>query len=139
MRLLLDTNVVVSALLWGGTPSRFIEAAVAGEIELVMSPDLFEELFEVLGRRHLASRLAQVPAAAEALGLYEKLAIRVTPLEIPRVLAADPDDDRVLACAAAGRVDVLVTGDHALLELASHAGIPILSPKDALERIASKP
>lgn len=58
MRLVLDTNVDVSALVWGGVPYRLIEAAAAGDVDLVTSPALLAELRDVLGREHLASRMA---------------------------------------------------------------------------------
>ena len=81
MRLVLDTNVVVSALVWGGVPYRLIEAAAAGDVELVTSPALLAELRDVLGRQHLASRLAQQRSSVEqAIGLYAELAISVSPL-----------------------------------------------------------
>ncbi|MCW5623960.1 MAG: putative toxin-antitoxin system toxin component, PIN family [Burkholderiales bacterium] len=71
MRLVLDTNVVVSALVWGGVPFRLIESAAAGDIELVTSPALLIELHDVLSRKHLASRLANQRATVEqAKALY---------------------------------------------------------------------
>lgn len=65
MRLVLDTNVVVSALVWGGVPYKLIEAAVAGDIELVTSPALQAELQPVLAREHLASCLTQQRSSVE--------------------------------------------------------------------------
>ena len=58
MRVVLDTNIVISALLWGGLPYRLLQLAVAGEIEVLTSPALLAELAEVLERTHLASRIA---------------------------------------------------------------------------------
>lgn len=58
MRVVLDTNVVVSALVWGGTSYKLLQAATAGDIELYTSPALLAELREVLAREHLASRLS---------------------------------------------------------------------------------
>lgn len=137
MRLLLDTNVVVSALVWGGVPGRLVEAAVNGDTELVTSPALIEELREVLSRPHLASRIAGDPRIGEAIALYERLAIRATPLEVPRVVLADPDDDHVLAGAVAGRADILVSGDRDLLAFESHGGVLILTPAATLDRIST--
>jgi uncharacterized protein len=112
-----------------------IEAAVNGEVELVTSPALVEELREVLAKPHLASKIAGDSRIGEAIQLYESLAIRATPLEVPRVVAADPDDDHVLACAVASRADILVSGDRDLLALAGRVAIPVLSPAAALERL----
>lgn len=55
MRLLLDTNVVVSAVIWGGTPLKLLQAAVEGDVELYTSPALLAELRGVFGREHRSS------------------------------------------------------------------------------------
>lgn len=136
MRLLLDTNVVVSALIWGGLPYRLIEAAAAGDIELVTSPALLAELRDVLGREHLASRLAQQRSSVEqAIGLYAELAIGVSPLDTPRVVPGDADDDHVIAAAVAGDAELIVSGDRHLLSMRSHRGIEIVSAAVALARV----
>lgn len=137
MRVVLDTNIVVSALLWGGLPDRLLQAAIDGEIELVTSPVLLEELREVLARPHLVARLADQRSTVEqALALYARLAIQVSPLATPSVIAADPDDDHVLACALAARADLIVSGDKRhLLSLKSYQGMPIVTPAEAVRLI----
>lgn len=138
MRAVLDTNVVVSALLWGGTPERLIQAAIDGALELATSPALIEELREVLARPPLASRLTQERMRAEqAVSLYARLATQVSPLAIEKIVTADPDDDEVLACAIAARADLVVSGDRHLTALKTHRGIRILTPALALEIIAT--
>ncbi len=134
MRIVPDTNVVVSALIWGGTPFRLIQAASAGDIELYTSPVLLAELREVLSRAHLAERLTeQRSSVEEAVGLYGELAIRLSPLETPRVVPGDADDDHVIALAVAARAHLIVSGDKAhLIPLGSVGGIPIVSPAQAV-------
>ena len=136
MRLVLDTNVVVSALIWGGVPYKLIEAAAAGDIELVTSSALLAELRDVLGREHLASRLAKQHSGVEqAIGFYGELAISVSPLATPRVVPGDADDDHVIAAAVAGGVDVVVSGDRHLLSMGSHQGISIVNAAEAVRRV----
>lgn len=136
MRLVLDTNVVVSALVWGGVPYQLIEAAAAGDIELVTSPALLTELRDVLGRAHLASRLTQQRSTVEqAIALYAELAISVSPLATPRVVPGDVDDDHVIAAAVAAGAKIVVSGDRHLLGLGSHQGIAIVNAAEAVRRV----
>lgn len=138
MRFVLDTNVVVSALVWGGVPYKLIEAAAAGDIELVTSPALLVELRDVLGREHLASRLAaQRSSVEQAIAFYAELAISVSPLSTPRVVPGDADDDHVIAAAVAASAEIVVSGDRHLLSLGSHQAIDIVAPAEALGRLPS--
>jgi putative PIN family toxin of toxin-antitoxin system len=138
VKFVLDTNVVVSALVWGGTPYLLIEAAAAGDIELYTSPMLLSELREVLGREHLASRLATQRSSVDtAFALYAELAISVSPLATPRVVPDDVDDDHVIAAALAANADLVVSGDRHLLSVGSHQGIGIVEPVEAVKRIVA--
>lgn len=129
MRVVLDTNVVVSGLIWGGKPYQLLQAATDGDITLYTSPVLLDELREVLAREHLASRLAKKasPSSVElAVGSYGELAVVVSPLATPKA-SRDPDDDEVLACALAAQADLIVSGDGDLLTLGSFQGIAIVT------------
>ena len=136
MRVILDTNVVVSALLWGGAPYRLVQAAVAGDIELFTSPMLVTELGEILARKHLRAKLAEHhTSAAELTALYGDLARPVSPLATPRVVPYDPDDDHVVACALAASAEAIISGDRHLLRLAQYKGIRIFTVAQAVQII----
>ena len=139
VRIVLDTNVVVSALIWGGTPYKLVQAAVDRDLVLCTSPALLDELRGVLARPHLAGRLVrQRSSVAQAVALYGALAICMSPTDVPPVVAEDPDDDRVIAAAVVARAELLVSGDRHLLALGTHAGVRVATPAEAvrLARIA---
>ena len=137
MRIVLDTNVVVSGVLWTNAPRRLIEAILDAQVEAFTSLALLEELLEVAGRHHLAKRMAEHPFTPAALvDYYRSITEIVTPTPIGRVVPNDPDDDLLIATAIAARAQLIVSGDRAVLSVATHRGIDIVSPAQAIARIA---
>lgn len=137
MRLVLDTNVAASGLLWGGTPAQLLDAAQIGEVELFTSAVLLAELAGILKREKFAKALAATGLSVEELVLgYAALATVIMPAEIPPTIAADPGDDLVLACALAAKADLIVSGDKHLHSLGEHyQGIAIVRPAEAMRLI----
>ncbi len=134
MRAVADTNVVVSGLLWSGHPRQLLDLARSGQIDLFTSPALLAELEDVLSRKKFRRRLDHAGVELEELVLgYAALARVIVPAEIRSVIAEDPDDDEVLACALAARADLIVSGDRHLLKLGDYQGIRIVRPLEALE------
>ncbi len=118
MRLVADTNVLVSALLWQGTPGRLIELAGEHECRLFTSRALLDELSEVLHRKKLAKQVLSTGlTAAQMLHNYQRLASVVTARRLAQQVSRDADDDAVLACALAAQADLIVSGDADLLVL----------------------
>lgn len=84
MRVVLDTNVVVSALHWGGVPYRVLQLSQVDEIEIVTSPVMLAELADVLGRAHLAPQIALLNMSAAALvGQFHSLRSPFHPAPCP--------------------------------------------------------
>ena len=123
VRIVLDTNVVLSALLWPGTPYHLLAAiGQRSSIQLYSSTALLEELADVLTRASAAKRLALIGRSArEVLADYVEAIELVEPASVPRVVVGDVDDDQVIAAAVAARADLIVSGDRKhLLPLGSH-------------------
>jgi putative PIN family toxin of toxin-antitoxin system len=136
-RLVIDTNVVVSALLWGGKPLDLLALAEQGEIRLYTSPPLIAELEVTIAKPKLARVLAASGrSTAEHVTDYRRLAT-LTRRALPEgAWSRDPDDDRVIACALAARADFLVTGDEDLLTLGEVESVRIVSPAELLTALA---
>lgn len=138
MRLVLDTNTVLSGLLWGGTPGRLIDAAEAGRIELASSAALLAELQGVLSREKFAKPLAKRGLTVrDVFDGYAALVTIVTPAVIAPTIIRDPADDQVLAAALAAQVHLIVSGDAHLLDLKSFHSIEIVTATIAVHHIGS--
>lgn len=140
MRIVLDTNVVLSALLWQGTPHRLLATIQQrGDIQLITTTALLEEFADVLSRPSATRRLAMIGrSASEILTDYVEATALIEPGEVLRVVVHDADDDQVIAAAVASRADLIVSGDRRhLLPLGSHQGIDIVEPAEALRRLAN--
>jgi putative PIN family toxin of toxin-antitoxin system len=134
--LVLDTNVWISALLWSGPPNDILRIGESRGIVLVASPSIIEETREVLARPKFAPRIGALETSVGEL--VESLVTVVEVIDEPiaePVIGADPDDDRVLACAVAGRARWIVSGDAHLLALKRYKRIGILTPAEVLLKL----
>ncbi len=122
MRVVLDPNVLISALLFGGVPEQPLRRGLDGSFDMASSETLLDELEDKLRDRFRFGR-ARARLVREELEAAVDLAV---PEEVPAV-ARDADDDHVLAAAVAGSEDVIVTGDKDLLVLERHAGVRIMT------------
>ena len=140
MRVVADTNTVVSGLLWHGNPRQVLEAARGGTLQLYTTAALLAEIEEVLQRAKFAQRLSLAGVTSHTLVMgYAALAWLIEPAVIEPVIIADPDDDVVLACAVAARAEAIVSGDNHLLDLKQYEGIQIFTAAQLLARIEKAP
>ena len=136
VRIVVDTNIVVSGLIWHGAPRRVLDTARAGTITLFTSTELLAELEDVLRRPKFALLIARVPTTSdELIASYRALATVVIAPPLPVAVADDPDDDAVLACAVAAQAQAIVSGDDDLLRLDTYQGIAILTAPTLLARV----
>ena len=137
MRLVLDTNVVASAMLWGGSPRLLLQARRERRVELYTSTPLLEELTDILSRRKFEKKIAVSMLTVDQLvDGYAELAQAVRPTPTPRI-ASDPDDDVVIGTALAAKADLLVTGDRLLLLVTRYQGVRIVGVAEALKMIVA--
>ncbi|MDD2763025.1 MAG: putative toxin-antitoxin system toxin component, PIN family [Opitutaceae bacterium] len=129
MKIVLDTNVLVAALVADGLCRDLVRRRVRGH-ELCTSDALLKELTATL-RGKFRVPVGDVPWLAE----YRARATVVKAQPLPAPVCRDPDDDAVLATALAAQADAIIIGDDDLLTLKNHADIPILSPRQFLEHL----
>ena len=135
MRVVLDTNVLISALITSGTPpDGLYRAWLHGEFELVTSTAQIAEITDVVSRPRL-QKLIDADEAEDILDNIDSYAFVLD--DPPEVnLSPDPRDNPILAAAIAGDVDLIVSGDKKhLLGLAEIEGIPIVTARKALDLI----
>ena len=138
VRAVIDTNVLLSGLLWHGQPHALLEHVRAGTLAMLSSPALLAELSDVIGRVKFDAILVRSKTTRErALSKVRQLAEVIEPPPLAQPVCRDPDDDEVLALALAAKVDLIVSGDDDLLVLQVFGGIPIFTPAQAFQRIGT--
>lgn len=138
LRIVADTNSVVSGLLWFGAPSRLVDAALDGKVRFVTSIVLLAELDRVLQRPKFEQQLTKRGlGVTDIFDGYVALSELVEAGPIEPVIIADPDDDHVLAAALAGKVDAIISGDTHLLDIGSYQNIPIMRVTQFLTKLSS--
>ena len=124
MRVVLDTNVIVSGLNFPGNERLVLELALRGRFELYLSPFILEEVVGVLGRKFGWSE----ERSAQAIKMLEDTATVIEPVRFSEVVEGGHADNRILECAVDAGADCLVTGDRRhLLHLEEHQGTRILN------------
>ena len=137
MRIVIDTNIWISGLLWKGDAWRLLKLAEQGKVELCIAYAMLLELEEVLGYARLQARLATLQETPSQLATYALNLCSV--FDVSRrglpIVEADPDDDIFLLCALEAQASYLVTHDRHLLALKIYQGIPIVTLTDFFQQV----
>lgn len=129
-RFVLDTNVVVSALSWGGLSQKTIDIIQQNSWGIITTKALIDELIVTLDKPKLSPILAKVGKPASwFITQYTTLVTWVLRVFVPSDVTRDPKDVIVLACVIGGQADAIVTGDKDLLVLTNYQNIAIMSPQ----------
>ena len=134
MRVVLDTNVLLSAILFAGTPGRILEAWRTGKVEFVLAPDIADEYVRVAER--LEERYDDVEIQP-IIALVIQNATLVSATRLPSPVCDDPDDDKFLACARGSGTHIVVSGDKKLRATSGYEGIQVLTPREFIDRFLS--
>lgn len=135
MRAVLDTNVVMSAIFFGGDPKTIVRAAVSKRVELVATKAVLAEYHEVAERLH-----EHYPAVSfrRPLAILESIVKLVRPATLGGAVCRDPDDDAIIACALGGKAKIICSGDDDLLALNGFRGLEILKPREFKTRYLTR-
>jgi len=133
VKAILDTNVVISGIFFGGVPQAVLEAWADGKFELCLSPLIFDEYLRTCDRLAESNPgLAHLEVLATLVGNGTLIP---DPSEVAEV-SADPDDDKFMACARSCEA-IVVSGDQHLLDVSGWEGVEVLNPRDFLTRLST--
>lgn len=131
MKVVLDTNVFISAVFFGGVPGKILRAWRDGKIQITLSSAIVEEYIDVLHR--LEKRYPPIEAEPViGLLLTGTEIIAVPPLD--KQVSTDPDDDKFIACGMASKAEFLISGDRHLLAVDDFKSLKIVSPSDFIKK-----
>ena len=135
--IVIDTNVIVSALLFGGKPGKLIQLWKAGQIQPLISKEITEEYLRVLAypKFNLSEKEIGFLFNHEILPYFK--AVRIKPGRLKTTIKADPSDDMFIRCAVSGMCKIIISGDRHLLDLKTYDKIRILSVSLFLKEFAS--
>ena len=131
MRTILDTNVLISGIFFGGIPGKIVTAWRDTAVRIVTSPEILSEYANVL------HRLSVKHPGIDPYPILALLAANCECVESPQLSAPvcdDPDDDKFFACAVASGVSVIVSGDSHLLTQSGYRDIAVLRPAEIVEQ-----
>ena len=131
MRVVLDTNVLISGIFFAGLPGRIVTAWRDAAVRVVTSPEILAEYADVL------KRLASKRPGIDPYPILALLATNCECVESPHLsgpVCDDPDDDKFFACAVASGVSVIVSGDSHLLTRSGYHDITVLRPAEVLKQ-----
>ncbi|MCL5103354.1 MAG: putative toxin-antitoxin system toxin component, PIN family [Armatimonadetes bacterium] len=137
MKVVLDTNVLISAFIYGGAPLRLVELAESGVLDVVTSEEAVSERQAVLSRGKFALRMAAMGLKASTiLSRYREVTSVVEP-GLREAMCTDPADDLFIAIAVAAGADAIVSGDSHLRSCSNRCPVPVMTVAECLSSLSS--
>lgn len=133
IRAVFDTNIVLSAFLWGGLPLQALDLIRNEKAVLLTTDDLTREFQDVISRSKFATTIAKLNETPESLiEVYISLTEWVEPEMVDPTIVRDSKDAKVLACALGGKADIIVSGDQDLTVLGQFGNTQIITASEFL-------
>ena len=131
MKIVLDTNVLVSGIFFSGPPRRILDAWTEGVIQFVVSVPILEEY------RRVATELEKQYPTVNIGPIFDFLLVHAEitfPRALPAQVSPDPEDEKFIECALSAGIKLIVSGDKDLLGVSGYEGIRVLRPRAFVER-----
>ena len=136
MKVVVDTNVFVSAVLFGGIPGRILDMWRDGDIDLLLTPKILSEYEDIVHRLHVRyPRVDPEPIVS----LVIRRGVFVADEELSQPVSIDLDDDKFLAAAIAGESKIVVSGDKHVRDVSGYRQVEVLTPAQFVRRYGSEP
>jgi putative PIN family toxin of toxin-antitoxin system len=132
MRIVLDTNVLMSGIFFSGPPHRILQAWRDGKVQLAVCLEILAEYRQVALRLSRRYKGIDIASLLDLIAVHSHL-VQTAPLVSP--ICDDPKDDIFLACALAAGTRIIVSGDRHLLGVSGWAGLQVLRPQAFVERL----
>ena len=130
MRVVIDTNVFISGVFFGGPPFQILKAWRDGRIQLLLTMEILEEYDRV------SEALAEQFPGIDLDPVFDLLAVEgetILAPSLPEPVCDDPEDDKFLACALAGKTRMIISGDKHLLKVSGYRGIAVIRPREFVD------
>jgi predicted nucleic acid-binding protein len=134
VKVIVDTNVLISGIFFGGPPRAVLEAWVAGRYELLVSPSMVDEYVRTCDRLGTSHPNLEYQSILAAIVGHATLVADVPGSE---PISADPDDDKFMLCADANGA-IVVSGDKHLQDVDGWRGVPVVKPRDFFESLPAE-
>lgn len=129
MRIVLDTNVLVSGIFWGGVPEKILSMAMEGHFSLIVTKEIVSEYFRIIDK--IGKKDTELTSQWKML-LLQTMTVIDSKIEVRQ--CRDPKDDMFLECALAGKAKYIVSGDDDLLSIGKIGDVKILTAKEMLQK-----
>lgn len=135
MKIILDTNVLISGIFFSGPPAEILKAWQNGDIQLILSSEIADEYIRVAKILAVGFTGIDINPILTLIITHSEI-IQASPLS--HQVCEDPDDDKFLACAIGSNSKIIISGDKHLLKLSGYRGIHILTPRSFVAQYLKK-